>query len=910
MTEHNEQFQSATRELVPINGLIPQYQNEIINQSEVLTFKKRQFVFKEGDTDDYSYYLLDGELEMTSQGQLVKHVTGGDSSSLYALAQLQPRQLSARASTAITVLRVDRALLDRLLTLEEQGDAAGEVTVSDIDAEESGDWMTKLLQLELFAKIPAANIQRIFSIMESVRFSAGDVVVEQGQPGDFYYFIQTGRCEVSRRTDADATAVKLAELGEGDCFGEEALVSNATRNASVIMLTDGDLMRLTKQDFTDLIKKPVLREVDYARAQALVADGARWLDVRFEDECRQGAIPGSLNIPFNTFRGKMVTLDTQTAYVICCDTGGRSSVAAFLLTQEGFDVCCLKGGLINSPMGGEPETVSADAGDGAAVRAPATAVTRADVRDSRSVGDDEPAVVEAPESTSEGSLDADIRATALDAELVRANLELEDALRQKSEAERARESIEAQARDDVAAEKGKLHAQVEKLRSEAAEAKRALARAAKTKVAQERQKLEAEAQRLREEAEAAKRNADELAQKSIAEAQEKARAKAAQASTALAEAQHLKLEIEAARHAAQAEAEHKRKEEEDRLAALKEAAEQRLRDESARLESEYARNAEEIARMQQEREAAEAKLGEERARMEAEVADAQAKLEEAKRIKKETQAARRAAEKEAERKRKVQEALEEKLRGDVNKKIQEERRKLETEFARHAHEMEDLQRERNAATAARRAAEEEAARIVAEYKEAHARTTAEQEAKLRAERERVEQESRRIKAELDQALAAKREAEATRKQVEERMAALQAVDAESASRATVSVEEASELNARMEAIDVEVNDALQQLHVAEAAHDAAQAARQANEGEMARQRGAEEELRRQLEREAQEWRKEQDAQEHESQSRDLLLGKDQMARIRARAAQAKREAQDHAQSLLGDVAAQLEAGED
>ena len=76
--------------------------------------------------------------------------------------------------------------------------------------------MTRLLQSELFTHIPAANIQRIFTTMESVELQAGDVVVEQGTPGDFYYFIQTGRCEVTRKSGADAEPIRLAELKEGD----------------------------------------------------------------------------------------------------------------------------------------------------------------------------------------------------------------------------------------------------------------------------------------------------------------------------------------------------------------------------------------------------------------------------------------------------------------------------------------------------------------------------------------------------------------------------------------------------------------------------------------------------------------------------------------------------------------------
>ena len=92
--------------------------------------------------------------------------------------------------------------------------------------------------------------------------------MEQGTPGDYYYLIQKGRCEVSRKTASGAEPIKLAELSEGDSFGEEALVSDAVRNASITMTTDGELMRLTKEDFVDLIKKPILNAVSYVKAES------------------------------------------------------------------------------------------------------------------------------------------------------------------------------------------------------------------------------------------------------------------------------------------------------------------------------------------------------------------------------------------------------------------------------------------------------------------------------------------------------------------------------------------------------------------------------------------------------------------------------------------------------------------
>ena len=145
--------------------------------------------------------------------------------------------------------------------------------------------------------------------------------------------------------------IKLGDLREGDSFGEEALVADAARNATVTMLTSGELMRLTKHDFVELIKQPTLRSVSYAEAQRMVMEGAVWLDVRFPDEHKDSGIQGSLNMPLHVLEAGKLEDDknNNTRYVVYCDTGDRSSLGAFLLTQRGFDACYLGDGLLNTP---------------------------------------------------------------------------------------------------------------------------------------------------------------------------------------------------------------------------------------------------------------------------------------------------------------------------------------------------------------------------------------------------------------------------------------------------------------------------------------------------------------------------------------------------------------------------------
>ena len=111
------------------------------------------------------------------------------------------------------------------------------------------------------------------------------------------------------------------------------------------LASDGRLLRLGKKDFKELLGEPLLQRVDYAGGLDRVARGATWLDVRYPSEYRYDRLPGALNVPLNEVRNSFPVLEPSRDYVVYCQSGRRSSAAAFLFAQRGFKVCLLQGGL-------------------------------------------------------------------------------------------------------------------------------------------------------------------------------------------------------------------------------------------------------------------------------------------------------------------------------------------------------------------------------------------------------------------------------------------------------------------------------------------------------------------------------------------------------------------------------------
>ena len=332
--------------LTPLNALSAVHLEEISRKAVIETVRSGRYVFKAGDRDYQSVYLLEGKVEVIDSGrEVVSSITSGSEAANHPLAHKQPREISVRAAGSVTVARIDSSLLDVLLTWDESSG----YDVVEIGAEDDGDWMTRMLQSQAFMQLPPSNIHQLLMRLESISVPAGELVIKQDDDGDYFYIVKSGRLAVSRKASARSKEVLLAELGEGACFGEEALVSGTRRNATVTMLTDGSLMRLSKDDFDELLRTPLVHEVDYTQAKKLADEGAVWLDVRLPGEFSNQYIRDSRNLPLSALREQANELDNDKRYIVCCDTGRRSATGAFILGQRGFDVYTLRNGLMDVP---------------------------------------------------------------------------------------------------------------------------------------------------------------------------------------------------------------------------------------------------------------------------------------------------------------------------------------------------------------------------------------------------------------------------------------------------------------------------------------------------------------------------------------------------------------------------------
>jgi len=304
--------------------------------------------------------LIDGEIEARPRGQAAGDEERGypwtiqskTSKSGVGILPAASRNLRVRALTGARYLRLDADRIDELLSWAQFADAQKH-------NEKLGHWLDLIRRVGIFQRLPLENVQRAFERMESRTVEAGDTIIKEGDEGEEYYLIEEGKVEVIRTDPFTGESAVVDHMESGDAFGEEALLQQGYRNATIRMLTPGRFLVLRKEDFDDLVKPAVLTEVSAQEAHSLVQEGkVRFLDCRYDMEYEENRLPGAELIQLHKLRFETHRLDPDTRYIVYCRSGRRSKAAAFLLTERRFQARSLAGGIRDWPYEIDDEPIT------------------------------------------------------------------------------------------------------------------------------------------------------------------------------------------------------------------------------------------------------------------------------------------------------------------------------------------------------------------------------------------------------------------------------------------------------------------------------------------------------------------------------------------------------------------------
>ncbi len=113
--------------------------------------------------------------------------------------------------------------------------------------------LRRLAGVPIFAGLPPDRLETAMRGASVRPMSAGEAVIRQGDEADFFYLLNAGDVEVTQTQPGSSEPVLLRRMGEGDFFGEIGLLSRVPRTATVTAVSDGELVRLSKDVFLGLV---------------------------------------------------------------------------------------------------------------------------------------------------------------------------------------------------------------------------------------------------------------------------------------------------------------------------------------------------------------------------------------------------------------------------------------------------------------------------------------------------------------------------------------------------------------------------------------------------------------------------------------------------------------------------------
>jgi len=223
--------------------------NDLAGRVRLRTVRAGQAVFWQGERARAFYVIRSGHVAIetehpeTGDTNVLRKLHRGESFGELGLLGSTPRSATARADGEVELFEVDEGTFDRLLA-------------DSIDAPAFGltlQAMAELREHPTFRHLASEALGELIDHGAWLTVSAGEAIVKQGEPGDAFYAIRSGRVDVIR------DGLPVTRLGPGDHFGEVALLNDEPRNASVVAHTPVRAFQLSREGFDRVIAEAFQR---------------------------------------------------------------------------------------------------------------------------------------------------------------------------------------------------------------------------------------------------------------------------------------------------------------------------------------------------------------------------------------------------------------------------------------------------------------------------------------------------------------------------------------------------------------------------------------------------------------------------------------------------------------------------
>ncbi len=346
--EHSEILnKEVLSQFMPLGLINENFYGELFEKVVVANFSESETIVKNPVKSALRHYLVEGDVELRYSFVDRRTLSSNDAQFRFPLEEIIKEQGSIKAVDHCIVLIVNVDFIDELLIrgqnqdykilhIDELADDQGNRPIDDNSHE---DWTEGFIQSPLAANLSPTDMHRLFSCLEDKEVIEGEEIIRLQSPGDFFYIIKQGFANVITEENGPYKG-EVFLLSGGDYFGDEALMADTLRNATVVMSTDGILGCLSKSNFDKIIRKSLINLIEPSQVSDL--KNVTFLDVRLPLEYKHYHRDNCINIPVNHLRQQLPKLNVEDVYVLTPEGGRRSELAIYLLRQVGLQAYLLK----------------------------------------------------------------------------------------------------------------------------------------------------------------------------------------------------------------------------------------------------------------------------------------------------------------------------------------------------------------------------------------------------------------------------------------------------------------------------------------------------------------------------------------------------------------------------------------
>jgi CRP-like cAMP-binding protein len=325
------------RKMVPFSTMPNSIFKVICGKIVLETARSGTFLFKRGDVNKELVYLLKGEVSLEVDKLKMEVIKAGTESARFALAHQIPRKVNGVAKGSVQLLRLNSIYITTPdLNAVKKPDAATTPMLKENGKKDGQSWISTLLMIPTLRALSPAQLSTINEKLSEVKLQEGEVVVKQGDIGEYFYLVKSGECLLSYKDANPQQSLTVTKLKMWDSFGAEALICEAIRNHTVTALSELSLLRINKENFLSLIKQPSLKFVDETKMQALLDNGGILLDVRPDAQYEKSHWEQAINTPLQGLRNHLKNMNKDLPVVVVSDDVKLSEAAAFLLLSCKF----------------------------------------------------------------------------------------------------------------------------------------------------------------------------------------------------------------------------------------------------------------------------------------------------------------------------------------------------------------------------------------------------------------------------------------------------------------------------------------------------------------------------------------------------------------------------------------------